>query len=137
MLCILEWICITNRKILLTVFVFWQKTFFSRSSNKDKFLKIFFYKRLFFHHFICYLYEGQNKTKKFCFQGCRSRIFCTTYNRGRTKNSCQKGFGNIPKIQNQICHVWLHTLWLLFRENGRQKKLIIRTVFTAVFCVLI
>ena len=49
-------------------------------------VKIFlrnFHEKLFFRHFICYLYEGQNKIKNFCFQGCRNENFCTTYIEGK------------------------------------------------------
>lgn len=44
----------------------------------------------------------------------------------KEKNFCQKEFGNIPKIQNQICRVWLHILCLLFHKNGRQNKIVKR-----------
>ena len=64
-----------------------------------------FHKKLFFRHFICYLYKGKNKIKNFCFQGCRSRIFCTTYIEGKRKIFIKKGLGisQKSKIKFAVC----------------------------------
>jgi len=64
-----------------------------------------FRKKLFFRHFICYLYEGQNKIKNFCFQGCRNGIFCTTYIEGERKIFIKKGLGisQKSKIKFAVC----------------------------------
>ena len=88
---------------------------------------------MIFLHFICYLYEGQNKIKKFCFQGCQSRIFCTTYIEGEQKILVKKGLGisQKSKIKFAVCGCTRFACYSV-RMAGK-TKLIIRTVFTAVF----
>ncbi len=85
--------------------------------------KIFlnFRKKLFFRHFICYLYERQNKIKNFCFQGCRNGIFCTTYIEGERKIFIKKGLGisQKSKIKFAVCG---YTRFACCSQNKRKQR---------------
>lgn len=75
-----------------------------------------FRKKLFFRHFICYLYEGQNKIKNFCFQGCRNGIFCTTYIEGERKIFIKKGLEYPKNPKSNLPCVAAHALLAIPQE---------------------